>query len=70
MQDFLIKPFQRLLKYPLLLLELLKNKPEDHPERDDGRWLKHTLAWLEDDVVRMGGKKVDIRQFEPKPRTY
>jgi len=43
---------------------------EDYPERDDKRWLKHTLAWLEGDEVRMGEKKVDIRQFEPKPRKY
>ena len=43
---------------------------EDYTERDDKRWLKHTLAWLEGDEVRMGEKKVDIRQFEPKPRKY
>jgi succinate dehydrogenase / fumarate reductase flavoprotein subunit len=43
---------------------------EDYPERDDARWLKHTLAWIEGESVRMGEKKVDIRQFEPKPRTY
>jgi len=43
---------------------------EDYPERIDDEWLKHTLAWLEDDKVRIGYKPVDIRQFEPKPRTY
>jgi succinate dehydrogenase / fumarate reductase flavoprotein subunit len=43
---------------------------EDYPERIDEEWLKHTLAFLEHDNVRIGYKSVDIRQFEPKPRTY
>eukprot|EP01119_Soliformovum_irregulare_P017773 TRINITY_DN5333_c0_g1_i1.p1 TRINITY_DN5333_c0_g1~~TRINITY_DN5333_c0_g1_i1.p1 ORF type:complete len:638 (+),score=152.97 TRINITY_DN5333_c0_g1_i1:96-2009(+) len=30
--DFLIKPFQRVLQYPLLLRELLKATPENHPD--------------------------------------
>ncbi len=30
--DFLVKPFQRLLKYPLLLRELQKLTPESHPD--------------------------------------
>jgi succinate dehydrogenase / fumarate reductase flavoprotein subunit len=43
---------------------------EDFPQRDDARWLKHTLAWLEKDEVRIGYKPVDISRWEPKPRTY
>jgi hypothetical protein len=31
---FLIKPCQRLLKYPLLLRELVKCTSEDHPDRE------------------------------------
>jgi succinate dehydrogenase / fumarate reductase flavoprotein subunit len=43
---------------------------EDYPERIDKEWLKHTLAWLEGDEVRIDYKSVDIQQFEPKPRKY
>jgi succinate dehydrogenase / fumarate reductase flavoprotein subunit len=43
---------------------------EDFPERDDANWLKHTLAWLEGDDVRLGDKAVDVSRWEPKPRTY
>jgi len=32
LQSFLIKPIQRVCKYPLLLKELLRHTPEDHPD--------------------------------------
>jgi succinate dehydrogenase / fumarate reductase flavoprotein subunit len=43
---------------------------EDYPERDDGRWLKHSLAWLEGQEVRVGSRPVDVSVWQPKPRTY
>jgi succinate dehydrogenase / fumarate reductase flavoprotein subunit len=43
---------------------------EDFPERDDENWLKHTLAYLEGDTVRLADKAVDVSIWEPKPRTY
>ena len=43
---------------------------EDFPGRDDDRWLKHTLAYLEGDRVRIDFKAVDTSIWEPKPRTY
>ena len=43
---------------------------EDFPERDDADWLKHTLAWLDGDGVRIGYKPVDVSRWEPKPRKY
>jgi len=43
---------------------------EDFPERDDDNWLKHTLAYLEEDTVRIEYKTVDTSIWEPKPRTY
>jgi len=43
---------------------------EDFPYRDDDNWLKHSLAYLEDDAVRLDEKAVDTSIWEPKPRTY
>ncbi len=43
---------------------------EDHPQRDDDNWLKHTLAYLEGETVRLDFRPVDISIWEPKPRTY
>ena len=43
---------------------------EDYPERDDDNWLKHTLAYLEGDEVRLDFKEVDTSIWEPKPRSY
>jgi succinate dehydrogenase / fumarate reductase flavoprotein subunit len=43
---------------------------EDYPERDDERWLVHTLVWLEGDELRIGYRPVDISRWEPKPRAY
>jgi succinate dehydrogenase / fumarate reductase flavoprotein subunit len=43
---------------------------EDFPNRNDQNWLKHTLAWLEVDEIKLDYKKVDISRWEPKPRKY
>jgi succinate dehydrogenase / fumarate reductase flavoprotein subunit len=43
---------------------------EDFPERDDGKWLKHSLAWLEDGAVRLRYKPVTITKWQPKARVY
>jgi succinate dehydrogenase / fumarate reductase flavoprotein subunit len=43
---------------------------EDYPERDDKKWLKHTLAYKGKDGPTMKYKSVSITRFEPKPRTY
>jgi succinate dehydrogenase / fumarate reductase flavoprotein subunit len=43
---------------------------EDFKERDDDNWLKHSLAYLEGDAVRLDYKSVDTSIWEPKPRTY
>ncbi len=43
---------------------------EDYPRRDDANWLKHTLAWLEGDQVRLDYKPVVITHYQPKERTY
>ncbi len=43
---------------------------EDYPKRNDDKWLKHTLAWLEEDNIKIDYKSVDISRWKPKPRTY
>ncbi|KAJ5070874.1 faciogenital dysplasia protein [Anaeramoeba ignava] len=35
LQDFLIEPIQRLMKYPLLFQEIIKYTPQDHPDYQD-----------------------------------
>ena len=43
---------------------------EDYPERDDGRWLRHTLAYRAEGDPRLSDRPVTITRFTPKPRTY
>ena len=43
---------------------------EDFTERDDENWLKHSLATLDGDSVRVDYKAVDVSRWEPKPRVY
>jgi succinate dehydrogenase / fumarate reductase, flavoprotein subunit len=51
---------------------------EDHPERDDRNWLKHTLAWQNGDgEVRLGHRPVhlhtlsnEVQAFPPAERVY
>ena len=45
---------------------------EDHPDRDDEHWLKHTFAFRDPDGgdARLAYKPVTVTKFEPKPRTY
>lgn len=43
---------------------------EDYKDRDDDNWLKHSLAYLKEDSVRLEYSSVDTSIWEPKPRTY
>jgi succinate dehydrogenase / fumarate reductase flavoprotein subunit len=52
---------------------------EDHPERDDKNWMKHTLAWLDEATrkVTIDYRPVhtytmtnDVQYVEPKARVY
>jgi succinate dehydrogenase / fumarate reductase flavoprotein subunit len=42
----------------------------DYPERDDESWMKHTLAYLEDDEIRLDYSEVTVTKYEPQVRTY
>lgn len=44
---------------------------EDYPDRDDKNWLKHTMAFVDDQGrIALKYKPVVITKFEPKVRTY
>jgi succinate dehydrogenase / fumarate reductase, flavoprotein subunit len=43
---------------------------EDHPERDDERFLKHSLSHRAPGGPRLDYKDVVVTAFQPKPRTY
>ncbi|MBU8922529.1 MAG: succinate dehydrogenase flavoprotein subunit [Bacteroidales bacterium] len=42
----------------------------DFPDRDDKKWLKHTLAWKEGEKIRFDYKPVTITRFQPQERKY
>jgi succinate dehydrogenase / fumarate reductase flavoprotein subunit len=43
---------------------------EDHPDRDDPNWLKHTLTSIKNGKISIDYKEVDTSIWEPKPRKY
>jgi succinate dehydrogenase / fumarate reductase, flavoprotein subunit len=51
---------------------------EDHPDRDDKNWMKHSLAWLDDSgKVKIEYRPVhtytmtnEVQYIEPKARVY
>ena len=43
---------------------------DDYPERDDVKWLKHSLVWLSGDSYSVAYKGVDTSIYPPKPRVY
>ncbi len=50
---------------------------EDHPERDDDNWLKHTLIWLKAGECRIAYRPVhlkpltpEVEPIPPQPRVY
>jgi succinate dehydrogenase / fumarate reductase flavoprotein subunit len=43
---------------------------DDYQKRDDGKWLKHTLAWMRDGKVELGYKPVTLTKYEPQERVY
>ena len=42
----------------------------DYPNRDDERWLRHTVARLEGGAVVLSYSDVDVSHHEPRERTY
>jgi succinate dehydrogenase / fumarate reductase flavoprotein subunit len=43
---------------------------EDYPQRDDRRWLKHSLASRQDGKIRLRYKSVKVTDYKPQERVY
>ena len=43
---------------------------EDFDERDDDKWMKHTMAFMNEDGVELRYKPVTITRFKPMKRVY
>jgi succinate dehydrogenase / fumarate reductase flavoprotein subunit len=43
---------------------------EDFPKRDDANWMKHTLAWMDRDLVKLEYKPVSVTKYQPMERVY
>ena len=74
---------QRLLDTPSELVQLIARSAlartesrgghyrEDHPLRDDANWLKHSLAYRNDDgSIRLAYKPVKMGPYIPMERKY
>jgi RhoGEF domain/SOS1/NGEF-like PH domain/FYVE zinc finger len=55
-EDFFIKPFQRILKYPLLLKELIKYTPESHPDYES---IAAAIDKIQEEVNLINQNKAD-----------
>jgi len=42
----------------------------DFPKREDGSWMKHTLAWKTDSGIRLDYKPVVVTRFQPQERKF
>jgi len=71
---------ENLLNFSLVIVEGAIARQEsrgahfriDFPKRDDGKWLKHTLAWLKDGKVILDHTKsvVIFPEYQPQERKY
>ena len=43
---------------------------DDYTERDDKKWMKHTLVWKKNGKLKIGYKPVVQTRFKPKKRVY
>jgi succinate dehydrogenase / fumarate reductase, flavoprotein subunit len=42
----------------------------DFPERDDDKWMRHTLSWHDAGEVRLDYKPVTVTKYQPQVRSY
>jgi len=60
LNSFLLKPVQRVCKYPLLLRELLSKTPESHPDYDD---LRLALEGVQESCLKLNERKRDMEKM-------
>jgi succinate dehydrogenase / fumarate reductase flavoprotein subunit/NADH-dependent fumarate reductase subunit A len=46
------------------------SRPDDFPERDDERFLKHSLTYWGEDGPELSYKEVRMTKWKPEVRTY
>lgn len=64
LSSFLIKPVQRILKYPLLLNELLKHTPDDHPDKTGLIKAIHVMTTAANDVNEFKRRKDLVQKYQ------
>jgi succinate dehydrogenase / fumarate reductase flavoprotein subunit len=42
----------------------------DFPERNDEKWMKHTLSWHDAGQVRLDYRPVTVTKYQPQVRSY
>jgi succinate dehydrogenase / fumarate reductase flavoprotein subunit len=79
--------FDNLITQAVVTMDSALNRPEsrgahareDYPNRDDKDWMKHTLAWIDDEkrTITLDDRPVhtytmsnDIEYIKPKARVY
>ena len=43
---------------------------EDYPKRDDKKWMKHSLVWLQNGNIKLKYKPVTVTKYQPQERVY
>ncbi|GAA5795249.1 hypothetical protein HPULCUR_000604 [Helicostylum pulchrum] len=61
--SLLIKPVQRVLKYPLLLKEIVASTPEHHPDYDQLIIVTHEIQQMADHINEMKRRKDMVEQL-------
>ncbi len=45
-------------------------RPYDYPERDDKRFMRHTVVTMTDGAVKLGWRPVTVTKWQPEERRY
>ena len=62
LEDFLIKPIQRICRYPLLLKEVLKHTEDGHPDKEAVQHAQSVMASVAEDMNAYEKRSANIMQ--------